>query len=101
MSHLSRLLRKVIRGPEICAEEHHFALDVALEQRLAILVGKLAVDIDGCRPSDRRHLTQLLTSLLEAADRAVQDHEIRSIGGGAVTLAVNALKASLLLEWLD
>src|SRR5260370_40615025 len=100
MRHWRRLLRKVIRGREICAEEHHFAFDVALEQRLAILVGKLAVDIDGCRSRDRGQLTHLLTSLLEAADRAVQDHEIRSIRGVAVSFAVNVLKAALLLELL-
>src|SRR5712692_6588208 len=101
MGDTCRLLGEVIRSVKISAEEPHFAFDVALQQRMAIFIGELAVDLYGGGSRDRRYLTRPFTALLEASNGTIEDDEIRNVGGMAVAVAIDMLEPTLFLELLN
>src|ERR1700732_3644939 len=63
-------LGEVISGFEISAEEPHIPLDVDSQQQSAVLIGELAMNAYGGRPSDSGYLTRHFATLLEASNRA-------------------------------
>lgn len=48
MGELGGFFCKVEGGPKIAAKEHDLAIQVLFEKRLSILVGELAMNINGC-----------------------------------------------------
>src|SRR5712692_6983737 len=94
------LLGKVVGRLEISAEEPYFTVYIALQQHLALAVGKLAVDGDRSCAGDSRNLTFLLAPLLEAAHLATEDNQVGEIGGVTVTVTIN-MPGALFLELLN
>src|SRR5271167_4258905 len=81
MSQFRRFFCEIVGGPEVRSEERHLAVQVMLQERLAVLVHKLAVNVDRRLARDRGHIALHLAALLEAPYRAVKHHQVRRGSG--------------------
>src|SRR5260370_22936553 len=86
---------------EICPKTLYFAIQVAIQDPLSVLVCKLAMNVNRGLARDRSHIAGSLATLLEAPHSTVEDDKIRCRVSIAVAFAVHVLESALLLELLD
>ncbi len=72
MGQLGGFFCKVESGAEISPEKLDFAIQVALQDTLSVLVRKLAMNVNGRFAGDRGHIPGHLAALLETAHGTVE-----------------------------
>src|SRR5712664_4580836 len=101
MRQLCRLFCKIESGPEVSAEELHFAVQIPLQDGLAILVRKLAMNVNRGLPPDGCYIAGHLAAFLEPTNRAVKYDQVGYPGSIVVAIAVHVLEPALFLKLLD
>src|SRR5713226_721082 len=101
MRQLGGFFCKVESSAEISSEKLHFAIQVALQDTFAVLVCKLAMNVNRGLASDRGDIAGPLATLLETAHGTVEDDQVRYSVSIVFALAVHVLEPSLLFKLLD
>src|SRR6266404_2669870 len=101
MRQLCRFFCKIESGPEVSAQEPHFAVQIPLQDGLAILVRKLAMNVNRGLPRDCCYIAGHLAAFLEPPNRAVKYDQVRYRGSVVVAIAVHVLEPTLLLKLLN
>src|SRR5580692_1325738 len=69
VSQFCRFFGKIERGPQVSAEEPHFAVQILLQDILPGLVVELAMNIDRSLPRHCGHIARHFAALLESPHR--------------------------------
>src|SRR6266851_4254988 len=101
MGQLGGFFCKVESGAEISPEKLDFAIQVALQDTLSVLVRKLTMNVNGRFAGDRGHIPGHLAALLETAHGTVEHDQFRCSVSMAVAFAEHVLESALFLELLD
>src|SRR6266403_2003657 len=101
MGQLGGFFCKVESSAEISPEKLYFAIQVTLQDSLAVLVCKLAMNVDRGLAGDRSHIPGHLATLLETPHSAAEDDQVRCSVSIAVAFAVHVLESALLFQLLD
>src|SRR6266849_6986704 len=101
MRQLGGFFCKVESSAEISSEKLHFAIQVALQDTFAVLVCKLAMNVNRGLASDRGDIAGPLATLLETAHGTVEDDQVRYSVSIVFALAVHVLEPALLFKLLD
>src|SRR5882762_8449384 len=101
MRELGGFFCKVESSAEISPEKLHFAVQVALQDTLSVLVCKLAMNVNRGLAGDGSHIAGHLATLLETAHVTVEDDQVRCSVSIVVAFAVHVLESALLFQLLD
>src|SRR6266403_5961806 len=101
MCGMSGLFGEVVGGLEIPAKEPDLAVYIPRQERLCIRAGELAMDRDGRGAGNGCHVAGPLAAGLKASDRAMENNQVGGTRGGAVAVAIDMLKCSLLLDLMN
>src|SRR5882724_10217799 len=101
MRDMGGFLCEVVGGSEISSKKPNLAVYIPREERLCIRAGELAMDRDGRGAGNGCHLAGPLAAGLKASDRAMENNQVGGTRGGAVAVAIDMLKCSLLLDLMN
>src|SRR6267378_5650202 len=101
MRQLCRFFCKIESSPEVSAQEPHFAVHIPLQDGLAVLVRKLAMNVNRSLPLNCCYIAGHLAAFLEPPNRAAKYDQVRCRGSIAVAIAVHVLEPALFLKLLD
>src|SRR5467141_3910806 len=101
MCQLGGLFCKVESSAEISPEKLHFAVQVALQDTLSVLVCKLAMNVNRGLARDRSHIPSHLATLLETPHSTVKHDKVGCSVSIAVAFPVYVLESALLFQLLD
>src|SRR5882672_11328416 len=101
MRELGGFFCKVESSAEISPEKLHFAVQVALQDTLSVLVCKLAMNVNRGLAGDRSHIPSHLATLLETPHSTVKHDKVGCPVSIAVAFAVHVPESALLFQLLN